>query len=417
MIERSEAERRDAADPLSGLREAFEIPDPEPIYLDGNSLGRLPKLTAERLDAVVRDGWGRHAVGGWEEWLDLPRRVGDAIAAHFLGARPGEVVVSDSTTVNLYKLAFAALDARPGRNVILATDDEFPTDRYVLEGLAAARGGQLKLLATDPIDGTGVSDVATALGPDVGLVCLSLVNYRSGALADMRAVTRAVQDAGATMLWDLSHAVGAVPIDLAASGVEMAVGRTYKYLNGGPGAPAFLYVRRDLQDRLHQPIQGWFGQRDQFAMGPRYDPEPGIAHFLAGTPLVLGIVAIEAGVDVLAEVGIDALRRRSVALTDFVVALWRAWLEPLGFTLASPEDPARRGGHVALQHPDARRIDRALHERAGVVTDFRAPDRIRLAPMAAYTRFTEVWDAMDRLRALVERGEHLEVSAARGRLT
>jgi kynureninase len=417
VIERAEAGRLDAADPLRGLRAAFEIAEPEPIYLDGNSLGRLPKRTLERLSAVVRDGWGSRVVGGWDDWMDLPRRVGDKIAAGFLGAQPGEVIVSDSTTVNLYKLAVAALDARPGRRVVLAAADEFPTDRYVLEGLAEARGLELRLLATDPVEGTGVTDLGAALGPDVALVCLSLVNYRSGALADLGAITALVHDAGAMMLWDVSHAVGAVPIDLAAAGAELAVGCTYKYLSGGPGAPAFIYVRRDLQDTLRQPIQGWFGQHDQFAMGDPYDPEPGITHFLTGTPSVLGLVAIEAAVDVLAAVGIDALRARSVALTEFVVALWRAWLEPLGFSLGSPVDPARRGGHVSLRHPDAWPIDRALIETAGVVTDFRAPDRIRIAPMAAYTRFTEVWDAMDRLRTLVERGDHLRATAEPRRVT
>lgn len=417
MIDRAEAERLDAADPLRGLRAAFEIPEAEPIYLDGNSLGRLPKKTLERLSAAVRDGWGGRVVRGWDDWVDLPSRVGDAIAAGFLGAAPGEVIVSDSTTVNLYKLAAAALDARPGRRVVLGAVDEFPTDRYVLEGLAEARRLELRLLAGDPVEGIGMADLAPALGADVALVCLSLVNYRSGALADMAAITRLVHDAGAMMIWDVSHAVGAVPIDLSAAGPELAIGCTYKYLNGGPGAPAFLYVRRDLQDELHQPIQGWFGQRDQFAMGDPYDPEPGIGHFLTGTPSVLGLVAIEAAVEVLVRVGIQALRDRSVALTELVVALWRAWLEPLGFSLGSPLDPGRRGGHVSLRHADAWPIDRALIETAGVVTDFRAPDRIRIAPMAAYTRFTEVWDAMDRLRALVERGDHLLMGREARRVT
>lgn len=415
MIERAHAERLDAADPLRGLRAAFEIAEPEPIYLDGNSLGRLPKATLERSSALVREEWGARVVRGWDAWMELPARVGDAIAAGFLGARPGEVIVSDSTTVNLYKLAVAALEARPGRRVVLAAADEFPTDRYVLAGLAEARGLELRLLEADPVEGIATGDVAAALGPEVALVCLSHVNYRSGALADMAAITAAVRGAGAMMLWDLSHSVGAVPIDLDGAGVELAVGCTYKYLNGGPGAPAFLYVRRELQDALRQPIQGWFGQRDQFAMGHPYDPQPGIGHFLTGTPSVLGLVAIEAGLEVLARAGIEALRARSTKLTELVVALWREWLVPLGFTLGSPADPARRGGHVALRHPDAWRIDRALIERANVVPDFRAPDRIRLAPVAAYTRFTEVWDAMDRLRRLVEAGEHLAVKAAPAR--
>ena len=243
------------------------------------------------------------------------------------------------------------------------------------------------------------------------------MDYRSGAWADLTAVTAAVHAAGALMLWDCSHAVGSVPIDLEGSGADLAVGCTYKYLNGGPGAPAFMYVRAEHQDRLRQPIQGWFGQRDQFAMGPRYDPVPGIGRFQSGTPPVIALVAVEAAVDLLARTGIVALRAKSVALTEYLIGLADAWLEPLGFSLGSPRDPAHRGGHVALRHPDAYRIDRALIERANVIPDFRAPDVVRLAPVAAYTRFVDVWEAMDRLRRLVAAGEHEAVSGERARVT
>jgi kynureninase len=417
LTDRAAAERLDAADAIRGLRAAFEIPEPEPIYLDGNSLGRLPKVTLERVSELIRDEWGRHGVRRWSDWIDLPVRVGDKIGAAFLGAAPGEVVLGDSTTVDLYRLADAALQARPGRRVIIASAGEFPTDRYVLEGLAEARGLELRLLEPDPVHGLRLADLEGALDAETALVCLSLVDYRSGAWADLTAVTSAVHAVGGLMLWDTSHAVGSVPIDLEAAGADVAVGCTYKYLSGGPGAPAFMYVRREHQDRLRQPIQGWFGQRDQFAMGPRYDPVPDVGRFQSGTPPVIALVAVEAAVDLLARTGITALRAKSVALTEYLIALADAWLEPLGFDLGSPRDAARRGGHVALRHDDAYRIDRALIERAAVIPDFRAPDVVRLAPVAAYTRFVDVWEAMDRLRRLVAAGEHEAFSGERDRVT
>jgi kynureninase len=415
--DRAEAERLDATDPLRGLRAAFEVPEPEPIYLDGNSLGRLPKATMERVSELIRDEWGRQVVRGWDAWIQLPARVGDKIAAGFLGAGPGEVIVGDSTSVNLYRLADAALGAGRGRRVIVASAGEFPTDRYVLQGLAEARGLELRLLEPDPVAGLARATLEAALSPETALVVLALVDYRSSALADMASVTAAVHGAGALMLWDCSHAVGSVPIDLDGSGTDLAVGCTYKYLHGGPGAPAFLYVRREHQERLRNPIQGWFGQRDQFAMGHPYDPVPGIGHFVVGTPPVIALTAIEAAVDLLAPTGIETLRAKSIALTEYLIALWRAWLEPLGVDLGSPLDPARRGGHVALRHPDAYRIDRTLMEQENVVTDFRPPDLIRVAPVAAYTRFIDVWEAMRRLRRILESGAYLESSDQTVRVT
>lgn len=401
MIDRRAAQQLDRADPLCDLRSAFVIDDPRLIYLDGNSLGRLPKQTVKTLGEAVRRQWGGQLIRGWHDWIELPQRVGDAIGAGFLGAAPGQVVIGDSTTVNFYKLACAALDARPDRKVIVSSEDNFPTDRYVLESLASARNLELQLVAADPVAGLGVKRLLAAPGPDVALLTLSHVGYRSGALEDMAAINAAAHKAGALTLWDLSHSVGSVPIALDATATDLAVGCTYKYLNGGPGAPAFLYVRRELQDALRQPIWGWFGQRDQFAMGPAYQPEPGIGHFLVGTPSVLGALAVEEGVKLLATVGIEALRAKGMRLTSFLIDLAEEWLYPLGFTLGSPSDAERRGSHVSLRHPEAYRICRALIEDAAVIPDFRTPDSVRLGPAPAYTRYVDVWDALDRLRQLV----------------
>jgi kynureninase len=408
VTERARAERLDADDPLTGFRERFVIDDPETIYLDGNSLGRLPHATRARVGALV-DQWGRELVSGWHEWIELPARVGDLIAEAVLDARPGEVIVSDSTTVNLYKLAHAVAAGREG--AIIGHAGDFPTDRYVLEGLAAALGRELRLFESDPVEGPNPADVerACAEGP-VALVCLSHVDYRSSAVADTRAIEAA---AGAPVLWDLSHSAGV----LRAEGIGLAVGCTYKYLNAGPGAPAFLYVRKDLQEGLQTPIQGWFGQRLQFEMGRDYDPEPGIAGFLAGTPNVPALVAIEEGVRLVGEAGVDRLRTKAEALTAYLVELHDAWLAPLGFELGSPRDASRRGGHVSLRHAEAWPICRVLIERACVIPDFRAPDSIRLGLPPLYTRFVDVHDALERLRLLVERGEQREVDPARSRVT
>src|SRR5262252_2430730 len=293
--DRSYAENLDAADPLAGFRDRFVREDPSLIYLDGNSLGPLPHATRARIAEVVADEWGAGLVRSWHRWIELPGQVGDLLGEQLIGAAPGQVAVCDSTTVNLYKLACAALDARPGRGVIVTDDDNFPTDRYVLEGIAAQRGGELRMIGTDLDQGLAAAALRAAVDERTALVSLSHVAYRSGALADMAEITGIVHDAGALVLWDLCHSVGSVPVELDACGADLAVGCTYKYLNAGPGAPAFLYVAAALQDALHQPVQGWFGQRDQFAMGPAYDPVAGIGRFLTGTPDIVGTAAVEEG--------------------------------------------------------------------------------------------------------------------------
>ena len=399
VSDRAHAEALDAADPLAPFRARFAFPDPDVVYFDGNSLGRMPLSTPARLDAVLRAEWADELIRGWEHWLAFPLEVGDRLAP-LLGAEPGELTIADSTTVNLYKLAAAALGARPGRDVVVTDRPNFPTDRYVLEGLAASRGLTIRWLDPDPVDGPQVADVAASLDERVALVTLSHVNYRSAAIADLPAITRLAHEAGALVLWDLSHSGGSVPVGLRAHDVDLAVGCTYKYLNGGPGAPAWLYVRRELQDSLRQPIQGWFGQRDQFEMSQGYDPEPDIRRFLVGTPGILGIAAADEGISISAQAGIVAIRAKGIALTEYAIALHDAWLAPLGCEVGSPRDPARRGAHVAIRHPSARQLTRDLIARR-VLPDFRAPDSIRIGLSPLTTSFVDVWRGLAVLRDLL----------------
>jgi kynureninase len=414
--QRSYAEELDAADPLAGFRDRFVRDDQSLIYLDGNSLGPVPLATRARIAEVVSQEWGGGLVRSWSQWIELPRRAGDLLGRHLIGAAPGQVAVCDSTTVNLYKLACAALDAQPGRDVIVTDDDNFPTDRYVLEGIAAQRGGELRLIHTDLDQGISQDVVRAAADGRTALVSLSHVAYRSGAIADMAPITRIAHQAGALMLWDLCHSVGAVPVELDAAGADLAVGCTYKYLNAGPGAPAFLYVRDELQQRLRQPVWGWFGQRNQFAMGPGYDPAPGIDAFLTGTPQIIGTAAVEEGTRLLGEAGIGRLRAKGTALTSYLITLADEWLAPLGFTVASPRDDARRGAHVTLRHDHAWQIGQALIQ-AAVIGDYRAPDRLRLGPAPVFTRFADVWDALDRIRQITERRAYTGIAAEPSRVT
>ncbi|HEY3141412.1 MAG TPA: aminotransferase class V-fold PLP-dependent enzyme [Acidimicrobiales bacterium] len=414
--DRRHAEALDAADPLAPLLAESIVVEPDLLYLDGNSLGRLTHRVRRRLLQTIDEEWGRGLVRSWEDWIELPVRVGDALAEHLLGARPGEVVVGDATTVNLYKAASAAIAARPDANAVVTDDDNFPTDRYVLEGLAARHGLDYREVASDPISGPDPDRLAAALD-GAAVLCLSHVAYRSGALADMAGLTGLAHDHGALTLWDLSHAVGAMPIDLTGSGADLAVGCTYKYVNGGPGAPAFTYVRHELQAELRQPIWGWFGQQDQFAMGAGYRPEPDMRAWLTGSPTIFGLVGIEEGVALLAEAGIERLRTKGMALTSLIVELADAWLAPLGFTVASPRDPQQRGSHIALAHPDAGFVAQALIDAAGVIPDFRGPDRLRLGPAPIATRYVDVWDALDRLRRLVADGTHRRIAPRDRRVT
>jgi kynureninase len=396
---REQAAALDANDPLREFRELFELP-PDVIYLDGNSLGPLPRSTRDRLRELVEGEWGTRLIRGWDEgWIDLPVTVGDQIGG-LLGAGPGQTVMGDSTSVCFYKLASAALELRPGRSEIVTDVDNFPTDRYVLEGIAQQRGLEIVWAQFDRTRGPVADEVAALVGERTALVSFSHVSYRSAFVADMAAVTRAAHEAGALMLWDLSHSVGSVPVALDADGADLAVGCTYKYLNGGPGAPAFMYVRRELLPEVGQPIWGWLGRRDPFEMAPGYESAADARRLLSGTPPVLGLAAVQQGAGIVSRAGIDRIREKGIALTELAIAIVDSRLADFGVSVASPREASCRGAHVAITHPDARALCAGLIER-GVIVDFRGPDVIRLGLSPLVTRYVDVWDALEVLRALL----------------
>ena len=397
------ARELDDQDELAAFRDEFVIDDPDLIYLDGNSLGRLPRRAAARMREAVEREWGERLIRGWGEgWFSAPQRIG-AKLAQLIGAASDEVIACDSTSVNFFKLVMAALGARPGRHKVITDDLNFPSDLYILQGALRLAGPDyhLEIVRSDgglTIDG---DRLAQAIDADTALVTLTHTAFKSGWVYDMRAVTELAHHAGALMLWDLSHSVGAMPLALGESGVDMAVGCTYKYLNGGPGAPAFLYVRRQLQEELISPIWGWFGQKGQFDFDLTYTPGPGIQRFLAGTPTILALASVEAAIDLTLEAGIERVRAKSVRQTEYLIELWEALLDPLGVTLNSPRDARVRGSHVSLGHPEGLRIDRALIEELRVIPDFRYPDNIRLGIAPLYTSFAEIHEGIIRLRRVI----------------
>jgi kynureninase len=409
------ARQLDQENELAPYRNAFASTEPGLIYMDGNSLGRLPLRTADRMRAVVEQEWGRDLVRGWNAgWWDAPSRVGDKIAP-LIGAAPGQVLVSDSTSANLFKLVMAGLALKPGRRRLVSTVLNFPSDLYILQGCIRLLGDQHHLHLVPSTDGITVDQqtLLDAVDERTALVTLSHVAFKSGYLHDARAITDKAHQAGALVLWDLSHSVGAIPVELDRWGAELAVGCTYKYLNGGPGSPAFLYVRRDLQERVLSPIWGWHGRQSPFDFDLAYEPGEGISRFRVGTPPILSLLAMEAAVETLLEAGMERIRRTSMQLTCYLVDLVDTVLAPLGFTLGSPREPARRGSHVSIRHPEAYRINRALIEEMKVLPDFREPDNIRLGLPPLYTSFAEVWEAVDRIWQVVEEERYLKYPADR----
>jgi kynureninase len=398
----------DSQDELASYRSEFVIKDPDLIYLDGNSLGRLPKRTTDFMHAVIEREWGESLIRSWNEgWFHTPLKLGDRLAG-LIGARPDEVLVTEATSTNLYKLSVAAVRARPGRKKIVSDVFNFPSDLYIFQGIADLPGMQHRLTLIPSRDNLTIDfrDVQAAIDEETALVSLSHVAFKSAFMYDMAKVNELAHQVGALVLWDLSHAVGAVPVELNAWDADMAVGCTYKYLNGGPGSPAFLYVRKDLQEELVQPIWGWFAARDPFTFNLDFNSAQDISQFQVGTPPLLSMKALEPALEIVAEAGIERLRAKSVIQTEYLIFLFDQWLRPLGFSLGSPRQAGQRGSHVSLRHPEGYRITRALIESpppaVKVIPDFRAPDNIRLGVAPLYTTFVEIHRALERMRTIVQ---------------
>jgi len=403
------AKQLDQQDPLASYRDQFVITDPDLIYLDGNSLGRMPKASAERAKHVVDQEWGNDLIRGWNKgWWEAPARVGDKIG-QLIGAAPGQVMVSDTTSINLFKLATSALTFQPNKTKIITDTFNFPSDLYILQGIQQNLGNHHEIIYVGATDNDITPDLAaleSSIDENTALVTLSHVTFKSGYIYNMQRITDRAHQNGALVLWDLSHSVGALPIHLDDCNADLAIGCTYKYLNGGPGAPAFLYVNKALQEKLSSPIWGWWGQTKPFDFGLDYTPAPGAQRFLIGTQPMISLLTMETALDPILNAGMDAIRAKSILMTDFASFLTDTWLAPLGFSLGSPRDSAQRGSHISIRHIDGYRINRALIEEMNVIPDFRAPDNIRLGFASLYTTFTEIREGFDRIKRVLEEKRH-----------
>ena len=421
------AHQLDSQDPLASFREQFVITDPHLIYLDGNSLGRMPKTAAARARQIVEEEWGSDLICGWNKgWWEAPSRVGDKIG-QIIGAAPGQVIICDTVSVNLFKLATSALTLQPNKTKIITDTFNFPSDLYILQGISKllspsptlevpfgddkGRGGGarheiLYIPATDNDITPDLAQLESTIDENTALVTLSHVTFKSGYLYDMHRITELAHAKGALVLWDLSHSVGSVPVALDECNADFAIGCTYKYLNGGPGAPGFLYVNKAIQEKLSSPIWGWWGQKNPFDFGLDYTPAPGPQRFLVGTQPMISLLTMEAALEPTLQAGMDLIRAKSILMTDYASFLTDSLLAPLGFSLGSPRDSAQRGSHISVRHPDGYRINRALIEEMDVIPDFREPDNIRLGFAPLYTSYTEIWEGFRRIRQVMEEKRH-----------
>jgi kynureninase len=402
----SYAKKLDKTDELGLFRDRFVVHDPDLIYLDGNSLGRLPTKTPGNVNHLIDHQWGDRLIRSWNEaWYDLPERVGASVS-RLLGAGPDEVIMADSTSVNLFKLAMAAIQARPGRTKIVTDNLNFPSDLYILQGICRLAGSGYGIEIVQSSDGIHgpIEALAKAIDHETALVTLSHTAFKSSYTYPLGEITELAHRSGALMLWDTSHSVGAMPIDLNAADVDLAIGCSYKYLNGGPGAPAFLYIKEALQEQMTNPISGWMGQDNPFDFALEYRPIEGLRRFLSGTPPVLSLAAVQAGVELLLEAGLDQLREKSVKQTEYLIDLWETELAPLGFRLKTPKSAGMRGSHVTLGHEEGLRIDRALIEEMKVLPDFRTPDNIRLGIAPIYNSFEDIHAAVAAMARVVKEG-------------
>ena len=421
-MERKIAEELDKADPLRSFRDEFLIVDPDTCYLDGNSLGRLPHSTIKAVNSFMVEEWGREVVTGWSHWVDEAQSTGDLIGRSALGAAAGQVLACDTTSVNFYQLASAAIQARPGRKTIVTDAANFPTDRYVLQGLAKTFGLHLVMIENEN-PSISANELITPelleqyLSDDVALVSLEVVQYRAGARHDIRAINALVEKYGALMLWDAAHAIGSVQMNFDDNGVNLAVGCTYKYGNSGPGAPAWLYVSKAMQSELRVPIQGWFAQRDQFAMGREFDREESIRGFQIASPSLMGLRCVRSSFEMIERAGIGAIEKKAAAGTAMMITLFDNWLSPLGFSLNTPRDAHKRGAHISLVHPEAEQIAIALRQLKNVIPDYRVPNSIRVAISPLANSFAEIYEGFARIRDLVASGDYKKAKSGLSRVT
>ncbi|MBK7316949.1 kynureninase [Candidatus Villigracilis affinis] len=397
----------DSQDPLAAFRNDFVIHDPNLIYLDGNSLGMPPKAAQEKARQAVEEQWGKDLIRGWNKgWWESPSRVGDKIG-QLIGAAAGQVLVNDTISLNLFKLATAALTLQPNKTRIITDTFNFPSDLYILQGiknLLSTGGLDYQIIRIGASDNDVTPDLAAleaAIDENTALVTLSHVTFKSGYLYDMQRITDLAHQKDALVLWDLSHSVGAIPIHLDACNADLAIGCTYKYLNGGPGAPAFLYVNKAIQEKLSSPIWGWWGQKNPFDFSLDYEPAPGAERFLVGTQPIISLLTMEAALEPTLQAGMDSIRAKSILMTDYASFLTESWLAPFGFSLGSPLDPTKRGSHISIRHAEGYRINRALIEEMNVIPDFREPDNIRLGFAPLYTSFADVWEGFDRIKRVM----------------
>ena len=422
VTDREYALSLDEKDPLRGFKSLFMITDPEMCYLDGNSLGRLPLATVSAVNEFMTGEWAAEVVTGWSHWVDEAQPTGDLLGRATLGAAAGQVLVCDTTSVNFYQLALAAINARPGRKTIITDAANFPTDRYILDGIAKQLGLNLVIIDNESPGSTENERITPEilekyLNSDVALVTLEVIQYRSGARNDIKSLTDLVRSHGAFLLWDASHAVGAIEMNFDANGVDIAVGCTYKYGNSGPGSPAWLYVNKRVQAELQVPIQGWFSQGDQFGMGPVFERAQGIRGFQIASPSIIGLRCVKSAFSMIEEATISAIANKASVGTQMMIDLYYAWLVDLGFTLLTSRNAQERGGHISLGHPDAARICVALRQFARVIPDYRTPSSIRLAIAPLPTSYVEVWDGFQRMRDLVASRQYEKVAKPDSRVT
>jgi kynureninase len=422
VTDREYALELDKNDPLARFKSQFVISDPEMCYLDGNSLGRLPKATVTAINDFMTKEWGPEVVTGWSHWVDEAQPTGDLLGKAALGAAPGQVLVCDTTSVNFYQLCLAAIHARPDRKTIITDVANFPTDRYILDGIAQQFGLNLVLIdnedpATVQHEQITTEVLAPYLNDDVALVTLEVIQYRSGARTDLKSITDQVRAIGALVVWDASHAVGAIELNLDANGVDLCVGCTYKYGNSGPGSPAWLYVSKRVQSELQVPIQGWFAQDAQFEMGAVFERSQTIRGFQIASPSLMGIRCVQTAFSMIKEAGIDAIAHKAAVGTQMMIDLYDAWLVPLGMQLNTPRDAKERGGHISLVHPDAAQICVAMRTISNVIPDYRTPNSIRLAISPLPTSYVEIWDGLARMRDLVASGRYKEAVEGGSRVT